>query len=140
MLNKIRVDGKGSVSFFFFKQKTAYEMRISDWSSDVCSSDLRTVEFPRLSRDHAGRGAPGRRLPDTGRSDTGWGRGDRRACDCPRADRIDLCADRKAHSLVARQQTFCLKSIGSARFQHTSEEGRVGKGGGRTGKFRGMAK
>src|SRR3546814_8395711 len=26
--------------FFFFKQKTAYEMRISDWSSDVCSSDL----------------------------------------------------------------------------------------------------
>src|SRR3546814_1424738 len=29
-----------SCSFFFFKQKTAYEMRISDWSSDVCSSDL----------------------------------------------------------------------------------------------------
>src|SRR3546814_11440275 len=28
--------------FFFFKQKTAYEMRISDWSSDVCSSDLLT--------------------------------------------------------------------------------------------------
>src|SRR3546814_17019631 len=30
--------------FFFFKQKTAYEMRISDWSSDVCSSDLRVGE------------------------------------------------------------------------------------------------
>src|SRR3546814_2448938 len=29
------------VFFFFFKQKTAYELRISDWSSDVCSSDLR---------------------------------------------------------------------------------------------------
>src|SRR3546814_1488882 len=29
-----------SVVFFFFKQKTAYELRISDWSSDVCSSDL----------------------------------------------------------------------------------------------------
>src|SRR3546814_6133996 len=28
------------ISFFFFKQKTAYDMRISDWSSDVCSSDL----------------------------------------------------------------------------------------------------
>src|SRR3546814_7037412 len=28
------------LNFFFFKQKTAYEMRISDWSSDVCSSDL----------------------------------------------------------------------------------------------------
>src|SRR3546814_2605348 len=31
--------------FFFFKQKTAYEMRISDWSSDVCSSDLAWVEW-----------------------------------------------------------------------------------------------
>src|SRR3546814_4765997 len=31
--------------FFFVKQKTAYEMRISDWSSDVCSSDLSTVTF-----------------------------------------------------------------------------------------------
>src|SRR3546814_16027086 len=31
--------------FFFFKQKTAYEMRISDWSSDVCSSDLSDVAF-----------------------------------------------------------------------------------------------
>src|SRR3546814_17374559 len=30
--------------FFFFKQKTAYEMRISDWSSDVCSSDLRQLQ------------------------------------------------------------------------------------------------
>src|SRR3546814_4923922 len=30
--------------FFFFKQKTAYEMRISDWSSDVCSSDLHSVQ------------------------------------------------------------------------------------------------
>src|SRR3546814_1783507 len=31
------------IYFFFFKQKTAYDMRISDWSSDVCSSDLRVV-------------------------------------------------------------------------------------------------
>src|SRR3546814_8690731 len=31
--------------FFFFKQKTAYEVRISDWSSDVCSSDLRAAEY-----------------------------------------------------------------------------------------------
>src|SRR3546814_2423781 len=30
--------------FFFFKQKTAYEMRISDWSSDVCSSDLKHLK------------------------------------------------------------------------------------------------
>src|SRR3546814_1955188 len=33
------------VVFFFFKQKTAYEMRISDWSSDVCSSDLEVGEL-----------------------------------------------------------------------------------------------
>src|SRR3546814_2563751 len=31
--------------FFFFKQKTAYEMRISDWSSDVCSSDLSSGKY-----------------------------------------------------------------------------------------------
>src|SRR3546814_867776 len=31
--------------FFFFKQKTAYEMRISDWSSDVCSSDLLALAY-----------------------------------------------------------------------------------------------
>src|SRR3546814_15151636 len=31
--------------FFFFKQKTAYEMRISDWSSDVCSSDLENSQW-----------------------------------------------------------------------------------------------
>src|SRR3546814_3941585 len=41
--------------FFFFKQKTAYEMRISDWSSDVCSSDLsnflyRSSGWIRLAR------------------------------------------------------------------------------------------
>src|SRR3546814_3905248 len=34
--------------FFFFKQKTAYEMRISDWSSDVCSSDLRLKRLSYL--------------------------------------------------------------------------------------------
>src|SRR3546814_295377 len=42
--------------FFFFKQKTAYEMRISDWSSDVCSSDLR----PFSIRCFAGRICQGR--------------------------------------------------------------------------------
>src|SRR3546814_9558253 len=40
--------------FFFFKQKTAYEMRISDWSSDVCSSDLRQsrIFHPEGVNDH----------------------------------------------------------------------------------------
>src|SRR3546814_14854527 len=46
------------VFFFFFKQKTAYEVRISDWSSDVCSSDLRRGRRGRArSRGHGdGRG------------------------------------------------------------------------------------
>src|SRR3546814_13669218 len=35
--------------FFFFKQKTAYEMRISDWSSDVCSSDLARHRRPAVT-------------------------------------------------------------------------------------------
>src|SRR3546814_4562143 len=46
--------------FFFFKQKTAYEMRISDWSSDVCSSDLTL-----LTRRRRGQSAPAR-LPPRG--------------------------------------------------------------------------
>src|SRR3546814_10477285 len=43
-------------SFLFFKQKTAYEMRISDWSSDVCSSDL---AGPLKSRGRKHRAAEG---------------------------------------------------------------------------------
>src|SRR3546814_1203592 len=39
--------------FFFFKQKTAYEMRISDWSSDVCSSDLLGIALEVHRRDEA---------------------------------------------------------------------------------------
>src|SRR3546814_15065433 len=43
--------------FFFFKQKTAYEMRISDWSSDVCSSDLRVeARIAAFTVDRAGVG------------------------------------------------------------------------------------
>src|SRR3546814_8170740 len=49
--------------FFFFKQKTAYEMRISDWSSDVCSSDLGEV----LGLDgERGRAADARRTLENG--------------------------------------------------------------------------
>src|SRR3546814_10977124 len=41
------------VIFFFFKQKTAYEMRISDWSSDVCSSEDLTVDWLIETHAHA---------------------------------------------------------------------------------------
>src|SRR3546814_6286714 len=46
---------------FFFKQKTAYEMRISDWSSDVCSSDL--IE-ERTPKDSVCNSASGSAQPD----------------------------------------------------------------------------
>src|SRR3546814_6982887 len=43
------------ISIFLFKQKTAYEMRISDWSSDVCSSDLLAVVHSGVHAGGAGR-------------------------------------------------------------------------------------
>src|SRR3546814_9983128 len=67
--------------FFFFKKKTAYEMRISDWSSDVCSADLRKTIFkkrqrPANSDDCDDRHAlifempvPGRRHEEIGKSE-----------------------------------------------------------------------
>src|SRR3546814_3142688 len=48
VLNVYVVVAHRSCRFFFFKQKTAYEMRISDWSSDVCSSDLIRGTMMRL--------------------------------------------------------------------------------------------
>src|SRR3546814_16925198 len=50
--------------FFFFKQKTAYEMRISDWSSDVCSSDLCRVRCHALLLVLARANRPSIGLPE----------------------------------------------------------------------------
>src|SRR3546814_4910773 len=50
--------------FFFFKQKTAYEMRISDWSSDVCSSDL--CRIARLADARLGIAGIPQRARETG--------------------------------------------------------------------------
>src|SRR3546814_10081643 len=44
---------------FFFKQKTAYEMRISDWSSDVCSSDLSVADDHLVGAEAEERGERG---------------------------------------------------------------------------------
>src|SRR3546814_1224912 len=58
------------VFFFFFKQKTAYEMRISDWSSDVCSSDLlATGAHPGCDA-----GILGNRIGQVGGGDARFGR------------------------------------------------------------------
>src|SRR3546814_15481899 len=56
------IRGSCGMNVFFFKQKTAYEMRISDWSSDVCSSDLMSrVEADRVIVDRMNndRASPG---------------------------------------------------------------------------------
>src|SRR3546814_11145610 len=59
--------------FFFFRQKTAYEMRISDWSSDVCSSDLRVIGLDSLARPWLGDYAAA--LPSVGLVGTWVGTG-----------------------------------------------------------------
>src|SRR3546814_2343446 len=66
--------------FFFFKQKTAYEMRISDWSSDVCSSDLR----------HTRTGGGPRAATNTGARSSGT------------LDRVHLGTARAAYPVVCR--------------------------------------
>src|SRR3546814_18615245 len=69
----------GLFLFFFFKQKTAYEMRISDWSSDVCSSDLSRMKHVGLdgrARESGAVGAGGPGSPGHGRGQMGRG-GDR---------------------------------------------------------------
>src|SRR3546814_6462661 len=66
------------VGFFFFKQKTAYEMRISDWSSDVCSSDLadaRAIGEERPARGGELFARPVRRLRHARRARRGVSRG-----------------------------------------------------------------
>src|SRR3546814_3383958 len=47
------------VFFFFYKQKTAYDMRTSDWSSDVCSADLWSMISNSQTRYGSGAGVPG---------------------------------------------------------------------------------
>src|SRR3546814_15665829 len=62
---------------FFFKQKTAYEMRISDWSSDVCSSDLQVAQ--------AGEGAGGDVRRQGSGEDEGGGEAAHEIAECRRA-------------------------------------------------------
>src|SRR3546814_8613325 len=74
--------------FFCFKQKTAYEMRISDWSSDVCSSDLEEADAQREDGgigDHAGR----RKVVGDGR-EAGAARHDDHRLTVERAWRLEL--------------------------------------------------
>src|SRR3546814_6054123 len=86
--------------FFFFKQKTAYEMRISDWSSDVCSSDLRRRSSPE-------RGG--------GPCEAWWAKS---ACLADEITRYGSVAGNAAHSVQRGVSRLC---------PSRSEERRVGK-------------
>src|SRR3546814_16877353 len=70
--------------FFFFKQKTAYEMRISDWSSDVCSSDLgcRACPFTTNLLQHSPRTAAVGARSAVGNVEHAPGRGGGRSARC----------------------------------------------------------
>src|SRR3546814_2161248 len=58
--------------FFFFKQKTSYEMRISDWSSDVCSSDLKALDVRGKATRCARSPHPALRATFSRKREKGW--------------------------------------------------------------------
>src|SRR3546814_4016312 len=94
--------------FFFFKQKTAYEMRISDWSSDVCSSDLGAAEQERPEEGMADEPQPQSQAAGDG------ARGIQRAGRLRRAD---------AHGACPQHGRLMSGQLPSARRseEHTSE-------------------
>src|SRR3546814_8281373 len=110
--------------FFFFKQKTAYEMRISDWSSDVCSSDLpaRHLRAWREQRRTGGvgnRGAgtvPGDRRSEHDHPAADQGRIDPRIAQIRSAARADLRQSRpERKSVVAGKSVSVRVDLGCNR-------------------------
>src|SRR3546814_18625999 len=106
---------------FFFKQKTAYEMRISDWSSDVCSSDLRTRALDRrLDKRVIGIHPLGLVGVDLADQDQRVAHDD--------AGKADQAQDRvEAERLVEQQQRRHHAHQCEGRCAERSEERRVGK-------------
>src|SRR3546814_1566530 len=95
---------------FFFKQKTAYEMRISDWSSDVCSSDLHLVRLVRELRAD---------LPEL-RNVEPMNRA--RAHRCRNTDAAVVVREQQFVGAVTRERHFCLQLRRQPRSEeHTSE-------------------
>src|SRR3546814_420174 len=95
---------------FFFKQKTAYEMRISDWSSDVCSSDLRAEQILANERKDQeddgghGNGTNGHGTPLRRGSVTGEAGVDRRTS--RRVDHHEEGDERRNEKLKQRSEAF----------------------------------
>src|SRR3546814_13684438 len=102
--------------FFFFKQKTAYEMRISDWSSDVCSSDLRRARQATESASNsmttssATASAPMMRLPANG------GRFARVTSWCRQTTALSCSIDRK--SVVEGKSVSVRVDLGGRRIMN----------------------
>src|SRR3546814_4968250 len=106
--------------FFFFKQKTSYEMRISDWSSDVCSSDLPVRHAPRgirapspRHRDRPQAPRSSRRRPDAG--------------DLAGDDRMTMRTGLDHLPAVKRRELERVARVLFDAFEDRSEERRVGK-------------
>src|SRR3546814_4427785 len=110
--------------FVFFKQKTAYEMRISDWSSDVCSSDLPPPRRSAAGRRHRRRdrarpldrpdalcraARPGQGVPDRVADADRWRPHDNRARTDAADDRI--AAQGNARNLRSEEHTSELQSL-----------------------------
>src|SRR3546814_10327591 len=110
--------------FFFFKQKTAYEMRISDWSSDVCSSDL----FVRSLWALLGAGGDGPVIDAQGLDDGRWnaGAGFHHLCRFPTTRCRGPCLRQRngycAHNNGGRRRAGCGRRFRTSRSEeHTSE-------------------
>src|SRR3546814_12176872 len=100
---------------FFFKQKTAYEVRISDWSSDVCSSDLRFIE-PRPAAAQEGFENTAIDVHHNQRRPHGFGRairhGDLRLGKTLLGDRGEVVADLGQAGMVQHRLGFaCLYAV-----------------------------
>src|SRR3546814_3480066 len=114
------------VFFFFFKQKTAYEMRISDWSSDVCSSDLRR----RLELLHGFAGQRRQRPVGSLRQPDA-------AEQLPAAHAVGARGFELAAGNAGKGAAHHLALIGGIGDGERSEERRVGKEWVSTGRYRG---
>src|SRR3546814_6792317 len=86
------------VVFFFFKQKTSYERRISDWSSDVCSSDLHLARLVLVGR----RAAGGREIVEGERGIAGDGEAPRHVADVRVQSAVLVDHQHGRHGRVAR--------------------------------------
>src|SRR3546814_6276184 len=125
--------------FFFFKQKTAYEMRISDWSSDVCSSDLAAREDQAYNAHQKAYGQCEDNPQNQRRTDTDQDHlaalRSRKACskradnNCVVASQNQINQQDLSKSHKDRRIIEISKIMDDARpyFRRRSEESRVGK-------------